>query len=92
MLQMEPSTAETWHTIVQWSSGIAQTEAAGESTDHREEPELDTYCCPRCGSAEARHETVHILGTDAHTRARLWYIVHDCSKSSQAIHQYSNEY
>jgi hypothetical protein len=67
MLDPEAPTAEIGHTTVQWSSGIVQMGEAEAPTNHREGP--DTYRCPRCELIVARHETVHILGADAHTRA-----------------------
>jgi hypothetical protein len=64
-----------------YSNGIVQTEVAGAPTNRRGGP--DTYCCPRSELTVTRHETARILGADAHTRERLWYIVHGYSKSSR---------
>jgi hypothetical protein len=81
MVEPEAPTAEIGHTIVQWSSGIVRMEEAGGLTNHREGPDMD--CCPRSELTVARHETVRILGADAHMRQRLWYIVHGRSKLSR---------
>jgi hypothetical protein len=42
-------------------------EVAGAPTNHQEEPDMYRY--PRCDLTEVRHETVRILGADAHTKA-----------------------
>ena len=60
-------------------------EEAGELTNHQEGPDMD--CCPRSELTVARHETVRILGADAHMKRRLWYIVHGCSELSRITYQ-----